>query len=266
MVQVLSPGAFGAHFGGNATVRKSALSVLARSSFDQQLDCLRLAKMGVRRCRDLWVNFERECPIESRLVSEAADIITVENRTAERQVSKVLAKAKRPRLPKSVVKSQVVKSQQAWQPPNAMTSRRTDAQLVETAIRRDFLTTDDPAVRATVERALGPVARARYQQARFRDDPIRARVAGQMGVEMADLVPCPPAYKGAAAPSERERQIRRLLEADLSSPDPAVRQAASGAVSSSSLVTRRQTAMTQLYADDPAVRELAWRVVSGEAG
>lgn len=194
MVQKLSSGAYGLSFGGNATVRKSALSPLARSSFDQQLDCLRLARMGVPQCRDLWIAFERECEPESRLVAEAAGIIAAENRSAEKQVTKIISKAKWPKPPKPVVKSQQAwqpPRRPVWQPPDPLSRRQmwTDAELIESAVRTDFLNTSDPALRATAERALSHDALAAYWSNAVHCDPIRARAARDLGLTAADLVP-----------------------------------------------------------------------------
>lgn len=161
-----------AGFGGGATIRKSALNPLARSSLDQQIDILRLAMMGEPRSRDLWIGFERECPAEARMAAKCVDIIKSENAAAEKQVGKVLAKAQgtgpkrvsRKKMQKRLASGRYERVASGgeplpwYQPPTPVTKRAmwTDTQLVRSAFWHE-LHDPDPHVRAIAERAIAEI-------------------------------------------------------------------------------------------------------------
>jgi hypothetical protein len=193
-----SSSAVAAGFGGSgATVRKSALNPLARSSLDQQIDVLRLARMGEPRSRVLWTGFERECPVEARLVADCVGVIKGENRAAERQTAKFLAKVQgssvRPKKAKAAKQPRPPaydESLPTYHPATPIEKRQIwdDKALVKSAIRKnDFLQPHDAARHAIAEGTLTHEELVRHQRDLLRQDPIRARVAQQMGLTAEDL-------------------------------------------------------------------------------
>ena len=74
-------------------VTATALSPLARASLVQQVDVLRLARMGARKCRDLWNHFELECPDDARIAVAWVHRNGLANTFAQEQVASVIKTA-----------------------------------------------------------------------------------------------------------------------------------------------------------------------------